>query len=83
MQYELPVSIEPVLADQSWQRVQICQRSDLNSLASMISFGLSSQELQELKGDSIGVVVVQPNHDSYQGIKKGANAAPSLLVFIP
>ena len=38
----------------------------LPPLASLISFGVSSQELQELKGESIGVVVVQPNHDSYQ-----------------
>jgi len=38
----------------------------LPPLASMVLFGISSQELQEIKGNRVNVVVVQPNHDSYQ-----------------
>ena len=35
-------------------------------LTSMISFRLTSKELQKSKGNQIEVVVVQPNYDSYQ-----------------
>ena len=38
----------------------------LPPLISMISFGLTSKELQKSKGNQIEVVVVQPNYDSYQ-----------------